>query len=381
MSPLVTGAGAVASVGEGVDEVFQALCAGISGLGELRGFDPERYRTRHAYEIDDRPAPGTDLPGRATDWLLRAVGEAAAQAGLGEDLSEVPVLVGTGLRELRSAELAWRDGTPFDIGRLHFGTALRTRFSAVRTHTFSGACSASLYALALAADLLTTGAEDTVVVAGVDTLTESMYGLLDRVNSEPPDRVRPFDRDRRGVLMGDGAAAVVLRREEPGAGTGALGRVRAVSMNCDARHVTAPDPRGIARAVHEAQWRAGVKPGDIDLVLLHGTGTQLNDAAEAAAIAEVFGHEVRGPLMTAIKSMTGHTSGGSGLLSLIVALESLASGRVPPTLGLAEPLPEAEAFRFVREEARDGGDLRVAQIDAFGFGGVNAVAIVERAGR
>ncbi|MBO3679163.1 beta-ketoacyl synthase N-terminal-like domain-containing protein [Streptomyces sp. NEAU-YJ-81] len=381
MSQLVTGAGAVASVGEGVDEVFQALCAGISGLGELRGFDPERYRTRHAYEIDDRPAPGADLPGRATDWLLRAVGEAAAQAGLGEDLSEVPVLVGTGLRELRSAELAWRDGAPFDIGRLHFGTALRTRFSAVRTHTFSGACSASLYALALAADLLTTGAEDTVVVAGVDTLTESMYGLLDRVNSEPPDRVRPFDRDRRGVLMGEGAAAVVLRREEPGAGTGALGRVRAVSMNCDAHHVTAPDPRGIARAVHEAQWRAGVKPGDIDLVLLHGTGTQLNDAAEAAAIAEVFGHEVRGPLMTAIKSMTGHTSGGSGLLSLIVALESLASGRVPPTLGLAEPLPEAEAFRFVREEARDGGDLRVAQIDAFGFGGVNAVAIVERAGR
>ncbi|MEV6131485.1 beta-ketoacyl synthase N-terminal-like domain-containing protein [Streptomyces violaceusniger] len=381
MSQLVTGAGAVASVGEGVDEVFQALCAGISGLGELRGFDPERYRTRHAYEIDDRPAPGADLPGRATDWLLRAVGEAAAQAGLGEDLSEVPVLVGTGLRELRSAELAWRDGAPFDIGRLHFGTALRQRFSAVRTHTFSGACSASLYALALAADLLTTGAEDTVVVAGVDTLTESMYGLLDRVNSEPPDRVRPFDRDRRGVLMGDGAAAVVLRREEPGAGTGALGRVRAVSMNCDARHVTAPDPRGIARAVHEAQWRAGVKPGDIDLVLLHGTGTQLNDAAEAAAIAEVFGHEVRGPLMTAIKSMTGHTSGGSGLLSLIVALESLASGRVPPTLGLVEPLPEAEAFRFVRGEARDGADLRVAQIDAFGFGGVNAVAIVERAGR
>ncbi|WPB92987.1 beta-ketoacyl synthase N-terminal-like domain-containing protein [Streptomyces malaysiensis] len=381
MSQLVTGAGAVASVGEGVDEVFRALCAGISGLGELRGFDQERYRTRHAYEIDDRPAPGADLPGRATDWLLRAVGEAVAQAGLGEDLSEVPVLVGTGLRELRSAELAWRDGAPFDIGRLHFGTALRTRFGAVRTHTFSGACSASLYALALAADLLTTGAEDTVVVAGVDTVTESMYGLLDRVNSEPPDRVRPFDRDRRGVLMGDGAAAVVLRREEPGAGTGALGRVRAVSMNCDARHVTAPDPQGIARAVREAQWRAGVKPGDIDLVLLHGTGTQLNDAAEAAAIAEVFGTEVSGPLMTAIKCMTGHTSGGSGLLSLIVALESLASGRVPPTLGLAEPLPEAEAFRFVREEAREDGDLRVAQIDAFGFGGVNAVAIVERADR
>ncbi|MEU0845007.1 beta-ketoacyl synthase N-terminal-like domain-containing protein [Streptomyces sp. NPDC005962] len=382
MSQLVTGAGAVVSVGEGVDEVFSALCAGTSGLGELRGFAPDRYRGRHAYEIDDRPGPGADVPGRATAWLLRAVGEAARQAGLGEDLSGVPVLVGTGLRELRSAELAWRDGTAFDIrARLHFGTALRERFGAVRTHTFAGACSASLYALALGSDLLATGAEDTVIVAGVDTVTESMYGLLDRVNAEPPDRVRPFDRERRGVLMGDGAAAVVLRREESGARSGALGRLRAVSMNCDARHVTAPDAQGIVRAVHEAQQRAGVTPGDIDLVLLHGTGTQLNDSAEATAIAEVFGPEVTTPLMTAIKSMTGHTSGSSGLVSLIVALKSLASGRIPPTLGLTEPLPEAAAFRFVREPSpADVAGLRFAQIDAFGFGGVNAVAIVERAG-
>ncbi|WP_055555229.1 beta-ketoacyl synthase N-terminal-like domain-containing protein [Streptomyces sp. NBRC 110028] len=381
MSQLVTGAGAVVSVGEGVDEVFAALCAGTSGLGELRGFDPGRYRGRHAYEIDDRPGPGADVPGRATAWLLRAVGEAARQAGLGEDLSGVPVLVGTGLRELRSAELAWCDGTPFDTGaRLHFGTALRERFGAVRTHTFAGACSASLYALALGSDLLAAGAEDTVIVAGVDTLTESMYGLLDRVNAEPPDRVRPFDRERRGVLMGDGAAAVVLRREEPGARSGALGRLRAVSMNCDASHVTAPDARGIVRAVHEAQQRAGVTPGDIDLVLLHGTGTQLNDSAEATAIAEVFGPDVTTPRMTAIKSMTGHTSGSSGLVSLIVALKSLTSGRIPPTLGLTDPLPEAKGFRFVRESC-GGEPLRFAQIDAFGFGGVNAVAIVERADR
>ncbi|MEU9795541.1 beta-ketoacyl synthase N-terminal-like domain-containing protein [Streptomyces sparsogenes] len=383
MSQLVTGAGAVASVGEGVDEVFRALCAGTSGLSELRGFDRDRYRARHAYEIDDRPAGGGDIPGRATAWLLRAVAEAAAQAGLGDDLSRVPVLVGTGLRELRSAELAWCDGAPLDPGRLHFGPALRARFGAERSYTFSGACSASLYALALAADLLAIGAEDTVVVAGVDTLTESMYGLLDRVHAEPPACVRPFDRARRGVLMGDGAAAVVLRREESreesAVSGAALGRLRAISMNCDARHVTAPDAEGIAEAVREAQWRAGVAPGDIDLVLLHGTGTLLNDEVEAAAIAEVFGRDAGAPLMTAIKSMTGHTSGGSGLLSLIVALRALSSGQVPPTLGLTDPVAEAADFRFVRERV-EGADLRLAQIDAFGFGGVNAVAIVERVG-
>jgi 3-oxoacyl-[acyl-carrier-protein] synthase II len=444
-------------VGEGADAVFRALCAGTSGRAELRGFDGSRYRAQHAYEIDDRPAEGADVPGRATAWLLRAIREAAAQAGLGEDLSGVPILVGTGLRELRSAELAWRDaaarhsgalGTaavaptavdaaadasgaaptadavaalspaadvpplgppaadagiaeglpsgamlfdadrlscdadrlPFDADRLHFGTALRERFGADLTYTFAGACSASLYALAMGSDLLAAGLHDTVVVAGVDTLTESMYGLLDRVNADPPDRVLPFDRERRGVLMGDGAAAVVLRRERPEELPGALGRLRAVSVNCDARHVTAPDPKGIAEAVREAQRRAGVKPRDVDLVLLHGTGTLLNDGAEATAIGEVFGPDVRVPLMTAIKSMTGHTSGGSGLLSLIVALKALSSGRVPPVVGLTEPADEAAVFRFVREPVA-GAELGVAQVDAFGFGGVNAVAIVERTGR
>ncbi|GGZ35768.1 3-oxoacyl-ACP synthase II [Streptomyces inusitatus] len=381
-----TGIGAVASVGGSADEIFSALCAGRSGLAELRSFDRDRYRVRHAYEIDDRPPSGEDEPGRATRWLLAAIEEAVRDAGLGEELAEVPILIGTGLRELRSAELGWRDGADFDAGRLHFGTALRERFGAVRTHTFSNACSASLYALAMGSDLLLSGETDTVVVAGVDTLTESMYGLLDRVHMEPPEQLRPFDRDRRGVLMGEGAAAVVLRRADAatdsGTGTGSAapvrGRLRSVAVNCDAYHVTAPDPGGIAEAVRAAHREAGVKPEDIDLVMLHGTGTLLNDEAEATAVGEVFGPHVSRPLMTAVKSMTGHTSGGSGLLSLIVALQALEGGRVPPVVGLRQPVPEAEKFRLVRDE-QQLAEPALAQVDAFGFGGVNAVAVVERA--
>jgi 3-oxoacyl-[acyl-carrier-protein] synthase II len=379
LHPEVIGLGAVNSVGDGVDEVFGALCAGRDGRAPLRGFDRRRFRAQQAYEIDDRPADGRDVPGRATRWLVRAVEEAAHDAGLGSDLGEVPVLVGTGLRELRSAELGWRDGAPFDVADLHFGPALKERFGAVRTYTVSNACSASLYALAMGCDLLAAGEAEHVVVAGVDTLTESMYGLLDRVHMEPPDRVRPFDQDRRGVLMGDGAAAVVLRRADGGRGAKVHGLVRSVHVNCDAFHVTAPDPGGVAEAVRGAHRQAGVGPEDIDLVLLHGTGTLLNDEAEAAAIAEVFGPHTGGPLMTAVKSMTGHTSGGSGLLGLIVALRSLASGRVPPTVGLEKPIGEAGDFRFAQgDEVRAG--MTLAQVNAFGFGGVNAVAVVERAG-
>ncbi|GAA1344273.1 beta-ketoacyl synthase N-terminal-like domain-containing protein [Saccharothrix algeriensis] len=378
MSWLVTGTGAVCSVGRGTDAVFEALCSGTTGLNPLRSFEHDKFRVTRAYEVDDRDG-GADVPGRATAWLLDAIAEALADAGLGEDLSKVPVLVGTGLRELRSVELWWarEDAGPGEPDRLHFGTALRERFGATDTYTFSNACSASLYALALATDLLTVGGAETVVVAGVDGITTSMHGLLDRVHPEPPEAVRPFDRERKGVLMGEGAAAVVLRKPDGVDPTAAKAVLRAVGLSCDAFHVTAPDPAGIAASVRQAHARAGIKPEDVDLVMLHGTGTLLNDEAEAAAVAEVFGEHAGAPVMTAVKSMTGHTSGGSGLLGLVLATRALAEGRVPPTVGLVDPVPEAADFRFAR--AGDPvAELSVAQVDAFGFGGVNAVAVIER---
>ncbi|HZN18977.1 MAG TPA: beta-ketoacyl synthase N-terminal-like domain-containing protein [Micromonosporaceae bacterium] len=370
----VAGAGAVAAVGSTAAEVFAALCDGRTGRALLRAFDPDSYRAQYAYEIDDRP-DRTDVPARATAWLLRAVAEAVGQAGVGEDLTDVPVLIGTGLRELRSAELAWHDGAPFDLGRLHFGPALRERFGAVHTYTFANACSASLYALALAADLLADGECDRVVVAGVDALTESMFGLLDRAQMAVPDRVAAFAATRGGTLLGEGAAAVVLART--GAGATALGRLRSVGINCDAYHATAPDPPGMAAAMRDAHERAGVLPRDISLVLLHGTGTPLNDQAEAEAVGDVFGPDVKAPLMMAIKPATGHTSGGSGLLSLVVALQVLASGRVPAAAGPSDPLAAAAGFRFTGGLADPGTGPRLAQVNAFGFGGVNAVAVVE----
>ncbi|MFF0445695.1 beta-ketoacyl synthase N-terminal-like domain-containing protein [Streptomyces sp. NPDC004609] len=380
MSWVVTGMGAVASIGAGTGEIFASLVAGRSGLAELRGYDRSRFRASVAYEIDDRPAPGVDEPLRATRWLEQAVGAAAADAGLGDDLSAVPVLVGTTLRELRSVELSWRDGVPFDARDLHFGTMLRRRFGAADTHTVANACSASLYTLALGTDLLDLGHADTVVVAGVDTITESTYGLLDRCYPEAPDRVRPFDRARRGMLQGEGAVAVVLRRESdgPGAAHRVHARVRGVAVNCDAHHPSAPETGNISSAIREAHRRAGVRPADIDLVMLHGTGTPLNDEAESAALSAVFAGVDPSPYMTAIKSMTGHTAGASGLHSLVAAVDALRTGTVPPTVHLDDPVDAVAGFRLVRGAAeRPAGPMRLAQIDSFGFGGLNAVAVVE----
>jgi 3-oxoacyl-[acyl-carrier-protein] synthase II len=382
----IRGMGAIAGVGGDVDEIFEALCAGRTARGRLRGFDPDKFRAQHAYEIDDRPGDGSDRPGRATAWLVEAIAQALRDAGLPEQLGDTPVLIGTGLRELRSAELWWAGGVELTEAQLHFGTALRARFGACATYTFCNACSASLYALALGSDLLELGGADTVVVAGVDSITASMFGLLDRVHPAPVDAVRPFDRERRGVLMGEGAAAVVLSRmdgkspdrEPPDRESRVWARLRGVAVNCDAYHPTAPDVRGIVAAIRDAQRRADVDAAQVDLLLAHGTGTLRNDETEAGALREVF--EGRpGPLITAIKSMTGHTSGGSGLLSLVIAVRAMACGRIPPTVGLHDPVEEAASLRFVRG-TQEYASPRLSQVEAFGFGGVNAVAMVQKQG-
>ncbi|MGW0330955.1 beta-ketoacyl synthase N-terminal-like domain-containing protein [Streptomyces sp. NPDC003011] len=369
----IVGTGAVASIGADPEEIFAALCAGRSGLAPLRAFDPSRYTAQQLFEIDDRQAEGVDEPGRATRFLVEAVRQAVEDAGLGPaELAGIPVLVGTGLRELRTLELWWRDGVPLDADGLHFANALRRRFGSVDTHTFAGACSASLYALALAWDLLEQGEAETVVVAGCDVVTESMFGQADRVQFDPPPAVRPMDRARQGTILGEGAAAVVLTRSAP-AGRPVRGRLESVAVNCDAHHQTAPDEAGVEAAVRAAQRQAGVTPADIDLVLLHATGTPLNDRTEATVTARVF--DGARPALTGIKSLTGHTSGSAGLLSLIVALRSLQTGLVPPVAGLTDPLPEGAGLHLVTGEPY-AAPLRLAQVNSFGFGGVNAVALV-----
>ncbi|MFI5633537.1 beta-ketoacyl-[acyl-carrier-protein] synthase family protein [Streptomyces sp. NPDC051664] len=379
MSWDITGLGAVASIGDNPRAVYDALCAGRSGLTGLHSFDGDKYRAKQAYEIDDRGPDGADRPLRATRWLETAVEQALADAGLDTGADDIPVLVGTTLREQRSAELWWRDGAPLTVRDLHFGSALRDRFGTARSYTFANACAATLYTLGMATDMIELGLADTVVVAGTDSITESAFGTLDRVQNETPRALRPFDRARAGMLMGEGSVAVVVQRKGA-ARRGVHAVVRGVSMNCDAAHPTAPDPTTISWAIRDAHRRAGLKADEIDLVMLHGSGTQLNDSAEATAVSGVFEGAGVGPLLTAVKSMTGHTLGGSGLLSLVTAAFALRHGVVPPVLGLTDPIEEAAGLRLVRDRAATAR-LSTAQINAFGFGGINAVAVMEKGDR
>lgn len=379
MSWEIIGMSAVCALGDTVAGIHGALCSGQSGLAPVSTFDATKYRAGSAFEVPDRARPGVDEPLRATRWLVRVVREALTDAGMPEPEPGLPVLVGTTHREMRTAELWWQHDGALSPADLHFTSALHSAFGLHNVHTIASACAAALYGLGMATDLIAIGEADTVVVAGTDSITESSFGGFDRIQFPPPDAIRAFDRSRRGMIMGEGAVAVVLRRADAHSGR-IHGRVRGVSMNCDASHPTAPDSAGIVRAIEDAHDRASVVPDDIDLVIVHGSGTPQSDLAEAVALKEVFKAADPGPLITGIKGGMGHISGGAGLLNLVVALETIRSRTLPAISDLTDPIEEARALRVVSGQPATG-PFSSAQVHAVGMGGINAVAIVEGAAR
>lgn len=376
MSALIASSVALTCLGDDA-ETFTAILRDTCGAGPLRYFPADALHVRAGYHVPGPEVP--ERPLRATGWLIWCVVEAVRRAGVDPHRSRVAALVGSGLRELRSVERFALGESGILPADLHFAGALRRAVPGLDpVLTIANACSAGGHALAVAQDLLDGGEADAVVVAGTDAMTESMLAMIGRFGEEPATRVRPFDRDRVGVLLGEGAAAVVLIPGGRPAGTG-LARLLGTGLSCDASHETAPDPIGIQRAMTDALTRAGRRPGDIDLVFAHGTGTALNDAAEAAALREVFQSTDPGPFITAVKGAVGHTSGTSALTSLALAVHSLHRGIVPHIVGLREPLPEGAGLRFVRDRPVPA-TVRTVQVDAFGFGGVNAVSVLESLG-
>lgn len=361
------------------DETLAALLAGRSGVDKLTEVDTARLNVAHGYPIAE---PGEEPLFRAGRWLTGVVAAALAAAGVDPSRRRVTAVVGTGLRELNAVERP-RDAR-VGADELDFRAAVRRAAPGIgEVLTVSNACAAAGYALALAQDLLELGEADAVVVGGTDTMTESMLAMIGRVADEPATQVRPFDADRAGVLLGDGAAAVVVTADgtadgQPGrpGQTRPLARLLATGLSCDAAHETAPDVAGICRAMRDGLKRADREPDEVDLVLAHGTGTARNEPAEAAALREVFGE--RQPLVTAIKGAIGHTSGGSALASLIMAIACLRTGTVFPVVGLRAPCAEADGLRLVSGAPRHA-IVRLAQVNSFGFGGVNAVSLIEAA--
>jgi len=405
----VTGLGAISPVGLNVAECWSNTVAGRSGIDTITLLDPTPYTTRIAGEVkgyeadrflDRKLAARSD---RYTQFAIIAAREAFESAGLGGGAvapERLGVIIGTGIGGLGTLETehikALEKGVdsispffcPMMIGNMASGRVaieLNARGIAFATVT---ACATSGHAIACAMDAIRLGRADAILAGGAEAPI-TMMGLggfcslkaLSTRNDDPKTASRPFDRERDGFVMAEGASVVVLEDYDFAVRRGAHihAELLGAGMTCDAYHITAPAEggEGSARAMILAMEDAGITPGDVDYINAHGTSTELNDAGETQAIKVALGEDrARKVMISSTKSVTGHMLGAAGGIELIFSILAMRDGIVPPTATLVNPDPACD-LDYVPGEARKA-DVRCALSNSFGFGGHNVTLAVGR---
>jgi 3-oxoacyl-[acyl-carrier-protein] synthase II len=395
---VITGIGAVTPYGEGAAAVFEDWAEGVCAIhdGEARcdDFDPTRHLSRKEVHRTDR----------FTQLALVAGGEAIEQAWPDDvpyPAERVACVIGTGFGGINSIEeeldllreLGPEKVSPLGVPRLmgNAAPAMLALTHGLRGEAYGlmGACAAGTMAIGDGKRLIESGAVDAAVVGGADAHSSEYFKSAYR-NMRATSRTgisRPFDRRRDGFVPGEGAAVVVLEREEAARERGAriLGAVRGYGASSDAYHLTAPRPdaSGAEHAVRAALDNADVDPPQVAYVNAHGTSTPLNDRAETAAIKQALGedaaHEVR---VSSLKSAIGHLQGGAGAAEAIATLLALREELAPPTLGHEEP-EDGLDLDYVPQRAapleRAGDDPLIGLSNSFGFGGHNACLVLQAA--
>ncbi len=410
---VVTGMGAVTPLGQGVGPTWEGFVAGRSGVRTIEAFDPSRVDSRIAGEVVDFDASGVldrkDLRrfDRYIQLGLVAAREALDQAGfegrMEGDLAErTGVILGSGLggvstlfdNVLLMAERGPDRISPFFIpmGIANVGSGqVAISFGPMGPNFATvSACATGGHAIGEAWETIRRGDADVMLAGGVEAgIHEAVVGgfasmkALSTRNDDPPAASRPFDRDRDGFVIGEGGAVLVLEALEHAASRGvpALAEIIGYGATADASHITLPPPGGVGavRAARRAIEKAGLTPDDVDHVNAHATSTPEGDRAELEAIRGIFGEEAGRVLITANKSMIGHTLGAAGAIEAIATIQALRTGCVPPTINLDNPDPAADGLDIVRETARQA-DVRVGLSNSFGFGGQNSALLFRRWG-
>ena len=380
----IVAAGVVTPIGADLDAFWSGLVEGRDGISTIERFRVDDLRVGRAGEIKEIPqAPGGKRPAcRATQLLLAAARDLLGRSALDAEPTRIGVVVGTALGGVEQLEQALddKDGRARAVaGALYDspGHALARRLGARGPElTVSTACASGATALGIGAEWLRTDRADVVIAGGFDGLCRFVMRGFDALRSLTRERVRPFDRRRAGLLLGEGAALVLMARDRDVSGP-RLGRLLGHASTSDAAHIAAPHPdgRGLTSAIHGALAQAGVGPRDVDFVSAHGTGTTLNDRIETAAIKEALGARAREIPLNSIKGGLGHTMGAAATLEAIMCLLASRDGIVPPTLGYEEADPACD-LDYVPLTARRARP-RVSLSTSLGFGGCNAALVLE----
>lgn len=385
--------GVVSSIGWSPDETWEAIRREKRGFRPLTCLDSPIFRGTHMGEVAEDPAGRSGLDeGSRTDHLaMYAARQAFADGDLGSlsqaALADVGLVLGITTGGLTTTEIylqgLLKTGVPdFDLMRFHeCSTAGRTvadqlGLGGIQT-SVSTACASAATALSTARDYIQAGEADIILAGGVDSLSRLTVNGFNSLMIHDSDGCRPFDINRKGMTLGEGAGVLVLENEEAARSRGAriYARLAGAGSSCDAYHATAPAPggAGILQAMRRALDEAELTPGDVDYVNAHGTGTRENDAAEAAALRTLFGGEI--PLVSSTKGYHGHTLAAAGAIEAIICILALNRGEVPKNLGLEEADPEI-GLSLVASTCPAA--LRVAMSNSVGFAGNNCVLVFDK---
>jgi 3-oxoacyl-[acyl-carrier-protein] synthase II len=405
---VITGMGMVSPLGHSVEETWEAIKAGKSGIGYIERFDTSAIETHIGGEIKDwdplkyishKESRRID---RFAQFAIAVTMQALEQAQYTitpDNTYETGVLIGAGFGGAESMQdgfdTMYRFG-PKKVRPLTFPMVVSNMGSAqVAIHlgirginySINAACATSAVTIGEAAEIIRRGDAEVMIAGGSEAgmALFSMAGLnamraLSTRNDNPQAASRPFDAQRDGFVPSEGAAVVILETLEHAQARGVpiLAELAGYASTCDAVHVTAPDPEGraVAHAMRKAMERAGLTIKDIDYINAHGTSTPLNDAQETQVIKMVFGERAYQIPVSSTKSMTGHAMSSAGVFEAIFSILAMRDSIIPATINYEYPDPECD-LDYVPNTPRKA-DLRYVMSNSFGFGGQNAVLILKR---
>jgi len=405
---VITGMGMVSPLGTGVEKSWQALIQGKSGIDKITKFDATGFETTIAGEVKDFvPENFIDKKEmKRMDIFIQYAIAASAMAMEDSGLKIPPgkadrvgVVVGAGLGGLTTIEsfhkvlLERGPGriSPFFIPMLIVNEApgqISMRFGAKGPNTSAvTACATGNHNIGDAWRIIQRGDADAIITGGVEAtvtpLAVSGFNAMRAIstrNDQPEKASRPFEKDRDGFVIGEGAGILILEELNQALERGAkiYAEIVGYGLNGDAYHITAPAPDGdgAARCMAMALKTGNIAPEEVDYINAHGTSTPINDPIETKAIKAVFGEHARKLPVSSTKSMTGHLLGGAGGVEAIFTVLTLSRGIIPPTINYETPDPECD-LDYVPNQARKA-DVRVALSNAFGFGGTNAVLVFKK---
>jgi 3-oxoacyl-[acyl-carrier-protein] synthase II len=398
---LVTGAGVVSPIGFGREAFWSALLEGRSGAARVATFDPEGLGRELAAEVKDfrardhLTAAEARRMGRCSAYSVAAARMALADAGLvegGTSADRTAVVLGTTMGEaqvIARLDHAWikqgreavcdRELTRYGTTLLpiHVARAIGARGLVL---TLPAACAAGNYAIGFGADLIRRGRADVVIAGSAEIVEKLQYSGFVRLGAMAPERCQPFDANRAGLILGEGAGVVVLESEAHAVRRNArvLAEVGGYGLACDAYHITRPHPEGegTTNAMRQAIKSSGLTPDMVDFINAHGTATKANDAVESRSVREVFGDR-RIPI-SSIKSMIGHCMGAASALEAVACLETVRTGWYPPTMHYETPDPECDLNVIANKPAQGKHD--VVLNNSLAFGGYDAAVIFAKPG-